>query len=305
MKTIHTFIFLFIILFSAEAKKVDLKLKLETGKEYRQKMVSESNIIQEISGQKMDMVMSITGEMLFKVNDYQNGVYDMDVNYERLAMSIKMPQMTMEFSSEKEDENDVLSKILASMKGKVFNIKMTDKGKVTEVNNIETIYESAFDNLPQITEQQIAQIREQIARAYGKDAFKGSIEMAIAVFPDKKVKKGESWEVDTELKSGMQADVTTTYTLVEIHPDYFLIKGDSKIVTADKDAYVKMNGMPMRYDLSGTMASVIRIGSDTGWIVEAEIKQDIGGDAYIKENEKLPDGMVIPMVMKTTMTVTD
>jgi hypothetical protein len=53
----------------------------------------------------------------------------------------------------------------------------------------------------------------------------------------------------------MSGDMTTTYTYAEKKPDYYLIVGDSKITTADKDAYIESNGMPMKYDMTGTMSS--------------------------------------------------
>ena len=305
MKKLQTVILVIAVLSSAQAKKFNLKLNLEVGKEYHQRVTSNSGISQEINGRQMNIVMKITGEMIFKVTAHKDDVYDMDVNYERLDMTMQMPQMSMEFSSEKTDDNDILSKILKAMKGKVFSIKMTDKGKVTEVNNIETIYGSAFDDLPQMPAAQVAQIKEQIAKAYGEEAFKGSIEMAVAVFPDKRVKKGETWTVNTKLNSGMEADMASEYTLAEVHPDHYLIKGTSTIETVDKDAYVKVNGMPMKYDLSGKMTSEIQLSRDTGWIIKADIQQEMDGNAYIQSNEQVPDGMKIPMVIKTTLTVTE
>ena len=59
--------------------------------------------------------------------------------------------------------------------------------------------------------------------------------------------------------------------------------------------------MPVQYDLTGEMQSEIKVDKVTGWIIEANIRQDVKGDVYIKENSKIPGGMKIPMVMKNDM----
>ena len=53
------------------------------------------------------------------------------------------------------------------------------------------------------------------------------------------------------------------------------------------------------------MDSEIKVDKNTGWIIEAIINQSITGDAYIKENPQLPNGMKIPMTMINEMVITD
>jgi hypothetical protein len=49
------------------------------------------------------------------------------------------------------------------------------------------------------------------------------------------------------------------------------------------------------------MKSEIVLDKATGWVIEAKINQEMQGKVYIKKNEKLPDGLTIPMVMKNSM----
>lgn len=297
-----TLFLLSIVLLSCKAEKVDLGLHLEKGKEYKQKMNAKSTVVQEINGQKMVIDMSIQGTMTYLVKNIKADVYDLDVTYVTLAMSMQLPQGLIEFSSEKTDDNNVFSKMLADMVNKPFQISMSGTGKIIEVNNIELLFESVFSKFTQIPEEQLSQLKAQLQKAYGEEAFRGNIEMVTAIYPEKAVEKGESWVIKTKLESGMSADVTTTYQYAESESDYYLIKGNSKIETADKDAYIEANGMPMRYELSGEMQSEIKVDKVTGWIIEANIKQGMKGDVYVKGNPKLPGGMKIPMVIKNDMT---
>lgn len=303
MRTIFTLIFAVIILTSCQSQSTDLSLRLEKGKEYRQITNSKATIIQEVNGQKMNMVMTIAGTMTFFVNDVSANGYSMDTQFETLSMAMQMPQGTVNFSSEKKDPNDVFSTILGAMKDKTFEVVMSKSGKITEIKNVEALWGTAINQFEQLPEMQKEQIKAQIMKAYGAEALKGSIEMVTAIYPDKPVNKGDKWTIDTKLESGMSANMTTDYEFSDLTSDFALIKGNSSIVTADKDAYIESNGMPMKYDLTGSMISEIKVDNNTGWIIEAKINQEIKGDAYIKENPQAPNGMKIPMTMINEMVI--
>lgn len=305
MKTIFTLILTVFVLTSCQTQNSDLSLKLEKGKEYKQITNSKATIIQEVNGQKMNMVMTIKGTMTFLVKDITENGYNMDAKFEEFSMSMQMPQGLMEFSSEKNDANDIFSTILGAMKDKAFGITMSKTGKITDVKNVEALWSTAINTFDQLPEMQKEQIKAQIMKAYGGEALKGNIEMVTAIYPDSPANRGDKWTINTKLESGMSANMTTDYEFAELTSEYALIKGKSTIVTADKDAYIESNGMPMKYDLTGSMDSEIKVDKNTGWIIEATINQKIEGDTYIKENPQLPNGMKIPMTMINDMVITN
>jgi|SRR5690606_30368614 hypothetical protein len=305
MRTFLSLIITFVILTSCASESTELALRLEKGKEYRQTTNSEMTIIQDIFGQKMDMKMTMSGTMTFLVKEITDQGYIMDTKFESISMAMQMPQGSMTANSEIDDPNDIFSAMMRAITGKSFEILMTKTGKVTEVNNIESLWGDALSEFDEVPEMQREQIKEQILKAYGAKALKGNIEMVTSIYPDKPVSKGEKWTVNTELESGMSGNVTTDYEFKELTSDYALIKGESIVTTADKDAYVEANGMPMRYDLSGTMTSEIKVDKNTGWIIEAKINQEIKGDTHIKENPQMPEGMTIPMEMRNKMLITN
>jgi len=305
MKRIFTLILVSSILISCQGQKTDLALKLELGKEYKQVTSSKATIIQDINGQKINMVMTINGTLTFLVKNNNENVYDMDARFEKLSMSMQLPQGTMEFNSEKNDVNDIFSTILGAMKNKSFGVIMSKAGKILEVRNVEALWETVINQFNQLNEMQKEQLKAQIMKAYGKDALKGNIEMVTAIYPGNAVNKGDKWTINTNLESGMSAKMTTNYEFTDLTPDFALIKGNSTIETADKNAYIESNGMPLKYDLNGTMLSEIKLDKITGWIIEAKITQEIKGDAYIKENPQMPNGMKIPMTMINEMLITN
>jgi hypothetical protein len=295
------FLFLFHTTFS---QKVDLKLDIEEGQTYKQITNAHATIIQDLNGQKMEMVMVIYGEMSYLVKSKSKDLYEMEVQYDRLKMDMEMPQGTMSFDSENASEEDIFSSIMSTMKNKPFVVKMTEKGKIEEISNVQVLFEDMFDQFPDLPEAQLSQIKKQMMDAYGEKAFKGNIEMITSVFPDHKVAIGDKWNVETKLESGMAAKVESTFELIESTKEYNLIQGEAQMETEDKDAYVETNGMPLKYDLSGKMLSDITIDAQTGWIIEAKIQQNLSGNTHIKDNPQIPGGMSIPMEIQSETVVT-
>ncbi len=305
MKIFFTFILVSFALTFCNGQKTDLRLKLEKGKVYKQNTNSKATIIQDFNGQKMNMVLTTNGTTTFLVKAINEKGYVLEAKFEKLGLSMQSPQGSMEFSSEKNYGNDIFSKILGAMKNGTFEVTMTTKGKIIDVKNVEAIWENAINQFDQLPEMQKAQIKAQLMKAYGTAAIKGNIEMTTAIYPDQLVNKVDKWTINTNLESGMSAKMITAYQFVGLTSDYALIKGNSIIKTNDKDAYIETNGMPLKYDLNGSMVAEIKIDKNTGWIVEAKMNQEIKGTAYIKENPQLPNGMTIPMTMLNEMLVTN
>jgi hypothetical protein len=305
MKKFSTLFLAICLLTLCHGQKKKLELNLSKGETYNQNMISNVSIVQTINGQQNNMGMAIDAKMTYKVIDVQNSIYDIEVRYETLSMKMNLPNGVMEFSSEKNDDNDIFSTILGVMKNKPFLAKMTKTGKVNEVRNIESVFSNMFDKFPHLTEIQKQQIKDQLMQSYGEKAFKGNLEMVSAIFTDSPVEKGDKWNITTQLESGMAAKMETIYELKELSDSYYLIQGVSKIATADKDAYVESNGMPLKYDMTGTMTSDIKISKESGWILDAKIHQTIKGTAYIKDNPQMPGGLAIPMTMTNEMIITE
>ncbi len=305
MKTISILLLSYAFMISCQAQKQKLELNLEVGEIYSQNMTSNMTVTQTINSQQMNIDVTIIGKTTYRVTNVEDTLYSIDVKYENLTMKMAMPNGVAEFSSEKADDNDIFSTLLSMMKTKTFTVKMSKSGKIYEVKNIESLFSGLFEKFPQLTEIQKQQIQGQLMQAYGEKAFKGNLEMVTAIFSNSPVAKGDKWIIKTQLESGMSAEMETTYELVDINDSHGIIVGNAVIRTADKDAYIESNGMPLKYDLQGTMIDNITIDLKTGWIVEAKLTQSIKGTAEVKDNPQMPGGMIIPMTISNKMTMTN
>ena len=303
MKYLFTLLLCLALASSSEAQKIELSLNLKVGERYGQTSESKITINQVVNGQALDIGMEVRGGLTFLVLSAHEEEYEMEMMYEHLSMKIDHPQGNMEFDSEKANGDDIMSTILAGITMKPVGIVMTRTGNVTEVNDMDSIWASVFAEFSKVPEAQLNQARGQIKEAYGAEALKANIEMVTAIFPDHPVGEGEEWIVHTTMESGMTVNVATTYKLEEVHADHYVITGDSKLQTADKDAIVDSNGMSMKYDLSGVLTSRIKLNKESGWILGANSSQDISGNAYVQPNPSMPMAMTIPMTMKNETVI--
>ncbi|MFN8135687.1 MAG: DUF6263 family protein [Bacteroidales bacterium] len=305
MKKLH-FIFIAVLTFATcHAQKQTLKLNLEKGKTYTQKMTANTSMNQTIEGRQLDSKIQITGMMAYTVTDIQNEMYEMEVSYKNLGLSMSLPSGTQQWSSDNKDESDIMSTILGSMIDQPFGIKLTTSGRVIEVKNIEVLFGHLFDKFPQLAQAQQEQLKAQLMKSYGEKAIKGNLEMCLAIFPDTPVTQGDTWKVNTRLESTMDARISTTYTFSDIQKSYYTISGVSDMKTVDSDTYFETNGMSIKYVMAGSMISEIKVNPQTGWVNESAVEQKMSGTAYILDGPNMPGGMEMPMSFTTLISVTE
>lgn len=299
MKTLYSIFFLLFAITASFAQK-SLTLNLVQGREYRQSSNVKATITQSFGGQEMTINMTVKATMVYQVKGVNANSYNMDVRYENMTMEMVMPQATMKFSSENPGESDMVSQALAGMTKTFFQVEMAKNGKVNSVKNMDKVFAAAFEKFTQVSPEQKEQIKAQLSQSYGDKAIANSIETVTAIFPDKPVKVNDTWTISTGLSTAMaEATISTTYKFVEEKPEYRKIHGDSKITAVKKDEYTMTNGMEMKFDMEGTMTSDIKVDKTSGWILEANVVQNLNGTAHVKGNDQMPQGMTIPMKIKT------
>ena len=277
---------------------VEIKLNLEKGKEYTQS--NTTTVTTKISfpdGNRMDMPVTIVGMMSFIVESESDTAYLVEGRYKKLSMTMKMPQgYSMTFDSESAD--DLMSKSFKGIVNNPFRVILLKNGRVFSVD-MTAFWEKLDSALAELPFEQKEQIVEQTKQAYGEKAFKGSLEQAFAFLPEKPVDKGEKWQTKIELNANFPATMDSEYKLEKITKDYLTITGTSNISTNGLQNAIteSSSGELMKYDLTGTATSTIKIDRNTGWIIEATVKQTLKGKSII-------GGMEMSMEMIANMKYT-
>ena len=301
--------FIYTLLFCAaacycNAQKFKPALNLANGTTYYLNSTANSVITQTIAGQENKINLGFAFSMAFKVTGTVDSVYNMEVSYHSLSMTMDMADNSIRFDSKKNDPQDVQSTMVAAMMDKPFNIEMTKSGRVKSVTNLDKIF-STFDTFTQVDAARREQVKTMLMQSFGPNAFKGNIEVGTAIFPATPVAKEGKWTVNTILESPVKSAVSVNYQLVDVVAGLYIIHGDGTI-TCDKNAApADVSGMPVKYNLNGSLVSDIRVDKATGWISEIKLKQVVMGDMQILDNPKVPGGMTVPLSFNTDAITTN
>lgn len=307
MKKIYTLLLASIIFTSIQSQTIDLSFKLEKGKEYKHVTSTKSTVAQNMMAQEINMTMTVNGATSFLVKDITNDNYEMDATYDELSMSIEMPQGKQSYSSEVSDENDPVSSLLNDIKGKTIEVVMSKNGKIKEVRNTEALEQTIKERFEQLPEGARGQLKAQVMEAFGNETIKRNMESVSGIYPDKPVKKGDKWIINTSIDGDVKIKLSTEYELVDFTSEYALIKGNAVIEPLDSEV---ASMMPMDFEFSGSQISEIKVDINTGWIIEAKITQEIEGELEMnmggsQEIKGMDGGMKITMKMVQETLITN
>ena len=307
MKKIYTLLLASIILTSIQAQSIDLSFKLEKGEEYKHITSTKSTVAQNMMGQDINMTMTVNGATSFIVKDNTNDNYEMDATYDELSMTIEMPQGKQSYSSEVSDVNDQVSSLLRNIKGKTIEVVMSKTGKVKEVRNTKVLEQTINESFEQLPEEERAQVKAQVMEAFGDETIKRNMESVSGIYPDKPVKKGDKWIIDTSIDGDVKIKLSTEYELVDFTSEYALIKGYATIEPLDSET---ASMIPMNFEFSGSQIAEIKVDVTTGWIIDAQITQEIEGEVEMNmgENQEIKGmegGMKISMKMVQETVITN
>jgi hypoxanthine phosphoribosyltransferase len=305
MKYFLNLLLLLVLLVPCEAQHLKLSLNLKKGSTYYMTGNSNSEILQTINGQENKVNVGLVYRIAFKVTDVIDSGYSMEVRYQMLKMKIKAANNTVEMDSKKNDKTDIPSTVIAAMMNKPFMIVISKSGKIRSIKNVEKMISSAFDDFPQVDAAKKEQIKNQLLQSFGGNAFKGNLEMETAVFPEVQVAKNDKWSVDTKLQSTFKMNVHTVYQLTGIGADGYHIHGNGTLVTDKNSKPGQINGLPMKYNITGTSTTDVKTDKITGWVSEVKLKQVMKGNIEILDNPKVLGGMNIPMVYNADVITTD
>jgi hypothetical protein len=296
------FIFIPLLSFTQTAT---LSLKLTKGETYSQVSKVTSTVIQQVDDKDNTLTTTMGGKTTFLITGVNDSFYNAKVKYARIDMKMEMPGGSMEFDSDDAGKSDMFSTVMRKLVNKPFSIDMTKAGRVMKVEGIDAIISHLLDDVPSLGEQQKQQLSAQLAKSYGEKAFVGSFNMITAIYPvSPEVKKGDKWNIKTQLQSSLPAIYDVTYELVNITDEHYEIRGLGKM-TATDTAYTTVNEMPVRYNASGDVTTEFKVSKKTGWISEGKIKQSMSGNMEFKDTAQVPGGLLIPMSFVNETVVTD
>ncbi len=248
-------------------KSIQLSYKLESGQQHELLIHTQQNIQMEMMGQEMEIVQDISTFQDVVVKEVDgDGNHTLQYTYTRIKLDQSAMGMDISFDSDtaEDDANPIVQQIAASMKQVI--------GKTIQIT-IDKLGNQLGNNISEVMT--------------GETSVQGAETGMMTIFPEKKIKKGDTWEVDNPVEVNSDIVIRNTYTLNEIK---------------DNQAHISFTGVVSGSKISGTDAKVegavegtAVVDIATGWTQSASIQQNM---TMVMEEQ----GVTMPMKMRSSTT---
>ena len=267
-------------------KKLRLELKLKEGDSF----LISSSTDQLIEVGIMGTVQEVTQQMGFTYNyDVEsvapNGDMQVKATYKRIKFKTSSMQGEEDYDSEDpESEPGPNSMGMAAMVGKSFTILFGSNGVIKEVDGLNELINTVFDEYDNLTEEQKAQMTKIMKQQFGNEAMKRQLSLTSDIYPDSKVRKGDSWAKEYALEGAIGMLMNTQFKLEEIKDDYALVSYRTTITPNEEGGGLDMGAMKINYKVQGSQTGNMKIKLDNGFPFENSGQQDLEGTMDISSD---------------------
>jgi len=275
MKNLKLFIALALIipiipLQASAQKKVLLKYNVKQGEKFISHQTANQDMDMEAQGQTISMNQVITTDIATVISAVTSKEIKVTNTVEKLAMKQTMFGQVLNY-----DSSDPAT--FASGRGKQIGDALR--------NIIKKPYGITMDHFGNISSYDLSALLK------GNNKIAGNIKSGnnYVVFPDHKVRVGDSWEADIKPMKTDNMKIHLKYTLKKLSGKKATI-GIEGTITASKAEGQTIN-------LSGTQSGEVVVDTKTGWTISTHLTQDI--KMKVEKN-----GMEIPMDISSTITST-
>jgi hypothetical protein len=252
MKIIISLFLLVLITSSVFAQSFDLKYNFEKGKTYLYREVTTNDLTQEMMGQEMKVNSISTTLTRLVADENTSGSLTVIVSFDSIVAQTKTPQMDT-------------TMVIEDMIGKRMKIMMTNKGKITEKEMIDSI-----------------NLEGQMVQLVQKEA------MQFTELPENSIKIGDTWNVTKTDSMNMMGGMTILTSEIQ----YSLASTEKmmgyEVVKIPFTAKVKIEGK----------------GSIMGFEFFLDGGGNSKGDFYFSPKEGIPVMMEVTQNFDVTMAAT-
>jgi len=252
-------------------KTYSLKQNYPTGNKYDFSFVSDQIINQKISGRSINSTQTIGTDYTFDITEGHNGNKDIKVTYNRLFMKSTAMGNTMNLDS---DEADSTKKgPFAGFKGASFYMTVASNGAIKTVAGIDGMLDGVAAKMTTDTAKSKA-IKNALTKQFSADVVKQTMESSFKIYPEKPIKIGDSWTVDTKLQMSMPIETITQYTLKEVKDGVAILSVKGSLISKGN---FEVMGNHMETDLNGTNSGETAVDLKTGIVLNSHLRVELYG----------------------------
>ncbi|MBB6236622.1 hypothetical protein HDC90_001234 [Pedobacter sp. AK013] len=271
MKIFATVICSLIAISAFAQKTYVLRQNYPTGNRYNFSFISDQIINQKISGRSINSTQAIGTDYTFEITEGHNGDKDIKVTYNRLFMKSTAMGNTMNLDS---DEADSTKKgPFAGFKGASFYMTVASNGGIKTVAGIDGMLDRVAAKMTTDTAK-LRAIKSALGKQFSADMVKQTMESSFKIYPEKLIKIGDSWTVDTKMQMSMPIETITQYTLKEVKDGVAILSVKGSLIS--KGNFEVMSNH-METDLKGTNSGEIAVDLKTGIVLNSHLRVELYG----------------------------
>lgn len=271
-------------LLSLQAQKaVKLSFDPEDGSKYEIKISTLTDMIQSMMGQEIPMTVQYDITALYDVRQIESNK-EIQITYDKVKMITDVMGRASILDSEDQDTTAVVSKMFQSLKGLQITALVNDKGEVLKVNG--------SDELTKRLGNGNTQIEETIKNMISDKTIKNQLEQAFKIFPDRKVKIGDTWATLMHIETPYKMTSDNIYSLKNIEATNVHL-GITGTLSTNGEQTMDVMGQEIKVLLAGTQSGSIVMDLKSGMTMSSSLTQHLKGNFLMM-------GQEIPMTIKTT-----
>jgi hypothetical protein len=243
-----------------------LRLNLEPGRTYTERIVTDTNVSvgflpggSQKSGYRFSYAMQGTTAA---------GNLQIKVTYDWVMMALKQPTSSIVFDSSQSGSTFPPELAgYAALPGQAVTLDVSPQGQLLNLRGGEKILSKALKNVS--TGATEYDINQQVGNLALVDTFTG----AFPRYASRPVAIAEKWQASYVLQATIPLDVDCSYTLLKRHRGVATIASDCTLKLRKDFLYADI--VSEAYDINGTLTGVVDVDEKSGWLISGKAENEI------------------------------
>lgn len=207
--------------------QVSLQYSLKKGDVFEIKQHANQIITQELDGASHEITNVIQGVLSFTVTGVEKNQYKISLSFKdlNLKMDSSIQGTIMDVKALEIEEGDMQSKIFNSLLNSPVEMTLAKNGDILNVIGGDSLVSKMTAASGLADEFSINLMRKSLEKEFGSKALSDSYKQMTFIYPDKAIKKGDSWK--NQYTGKLTAE--NTWVLEDYSKENALINGTSAV----------------------------------------------------------------------------
>ena len=267
----------------AAAAPISLRLLWKQGQRFQIYWDTEQEIDQVAMGQKMRVLQNIgTGYLFETLAVTPKGEAQVKITFKKVVFKLQTAGQVVEYDSARPaKEVHPMAQGFAALLDQHFSMKIDAEGRVLSLQGVDAMFRSVMERIKGGSPEQRAQMATQLQQQFGDQALRQMMEQMMAIYPEKPVNIGDSWEKSLVMTGAVPMILKRKWTLVALRGKFAFLRLEAAISPNTQGKPLQMGPISMRYELSGKQTGTLFVEMESGFPMRGRSTQDLKGKIYL------------------------